>query len=353
MRDQKLREKLQILKSDLKEGRKRAHHKTLPDAMPIILELSDEEHSMDDSATKSAGDSDSSAESSENVEGREPPGALEAFSGKGVLTRELGKAGFSALAIDHKNCKDTPVARTVWLDLATKEGQMEFWSFVRSGKVQYVHFAPPCGTASRAREVRRKGCDPKPLRSTEHPDGLPGLKGDDLVRVVVANELYKFTARAAMKLDGLGIAWSIENPANSHLWETKHFKELLEASSNAAEPFHCDRVDFDMCMHGGKRPKKTSFLFGGGIDLSPLAVQCDGSHEHLPWGMTRDGSGTFATAGERNYPDLLCRRVARRAALACKATPVQKYSEAIDRAEHLEDQPGARKMSRFRNTGRP
>lgn len=59
-----------------------------------------------------------------------------------------------------------------------KEGdQLQFWDLIREGRVKYVHFAPPCGTASRAREIRRKGCDPKPLRSDEEPDGLPHLTG--------------------------------------------------------------------------------------------------------------------------------------------------------------------------------
>ena len=44
---------------------------------------------------------------------------------------------------------------------------------------QYVHFAPPCGTASRARLIQN-GDRPMPptLRNDDHPNGLPWLTTD-------------------------------------------------------------------------------------------------------------------------------------------------------------------------------
>ena len=46
--------------------------------------------------------------------------------------------------------------------------------------------------------------------------------------------------------------------------------------------------------------------------MSDLDRLCDGKHQHLPWGLTetQDGANIFATARERNYPDLFCRRIA-------------------------------------------
>ena len=93
--------------------------------------------------------------------------AIDVFNGLGMLGAELKKIGFDVLGIDVKGCKDKPLCKTIWLDLTTRQGQMEFWDHISSGKVQYVHFAPPCGTVSEAMNIRRRFIDPKPLRSAE------------------------------------------------------------------------------------------------------------------------------------------------------------------------------------------
>lgn len=218
-------------------------------------------------------------------------------------------------------------------------GQLEFWDIVREGNVAYVHFAPPCGTASAARNIRRRFIDPKPLRTAAHPDGLPDLKGTDRIRVDLANELYKFTARAIVKLEALGISWSVENPTNSLMWSTTWFREVLAKVGDEADCFHANWTHFDMCMHGGGRPKKTSFLYGGKIDLSTLSLKCDGSHSHLPWGLTRENGLAFATAAERNYPQLLGRRIAKRAAIAADTKPLPKHPVSADKEENMDAQP--------------
>ncbi len=69
-------------------------------------------------------------------------------------------------------------------------------------------------------------------------------------------------------------------------------------------------------MHGGERNKKTELMYGGPIDLQPLHAVCDGGHQHKPWGLVRGSANIFATAEERRYPMLLCKRLARRAAAA-------------------------------------
>eukprot|EP00972_Heterocapsa_arctica_P044109 6511319-Heterocapsa_arctica.AAC.1 len=63
-------------------------------------------------------------------------------------------------------------------------------------------------------------------------------------------------------------------------------------------------------MHGGDRDKLTTFRVNFD-EASALAVRCDGSHTHKPWGVVRDQSRwKFATAEETAYPHLLCRRFA-------------------------------------------
>ena len=97
-------------------------------------------------------DSDTHSVASEALDDGTEPGAMEVFCGIAHYTLELQKAGFKAVGIDHKGCKNKPKAKALWMDLSTRAGQLEFWDVVRSQNVKYVHFAPPCGTASAARK---------------------------------------------------------------------------------------------------------------------------------------------------------------------------------------------------------
>jgi hypothetical protein len=122
---------------------------------------------------------------------------LELFGGCAKLTRCLQQQDFESTAVDYTRNRSTPVAATILLDLTTVQGQTIIRRALRSGKVKFLHMAPPCGTASRAREiplaphVRAKGVrEPKPLRSAKYPSGLPTLEGSDLERVLAANTLF-------------------------------------------------------------------------------------------------------------------------------------------------------------------
>lgn len=165
-----LKRRLEEAKNRHMEKRKKKEHREAVAVAEVGLSEEEEEVSECTSITRSAQTSDS-----EEDDNGAPPQALEIFCGKAVLTSELQKAGFEATGVDYRNNKDRPVAKVVWLDLTVRDDQMQFWDWIRTGRVRYVHFAPPCGTASRAREIRRKGCDPKPLRTDEYPDGIPGL----------------------------------------------------------------------------------------------------------------------------------------------------------------------------------
>ena len=48
------------------------------------------------------------------------------------------------------------------------------------------------------------------------------LSEGDAERVMKANILYEFVAKTCRELSLEGISWSIENPANSLFWKTKH-----------------------------------------------------------------------------------------------------------------------------------
>ena len=121
--------------------------------------------------------------------------------------------GFQSVAVDH-----VPAKRWHVLQLDLREpGAQQLLSTLRCLLPALVVLAPPCGTAS-ARDIPAYGNGKRiahPLRSGQHPDGLPSLQGHDLARVTSANSLYAFAAAVAGMCSQHGIPWLIENPARS------------------------------------------------------------------------------------------------------------------------------------------
>ncbi|CAK9027785.1 Sodium channel protein 60E, partial [Durusdinium trenchii] len=179
--------------------------------------------------------------------------------------------------------------------------------------ILHAHFAPSCGTASRARERPLPGFKtaPKPLRSDAHPDGLPNLTESEHQRVSEANRSYAAMSELIFALVELGVSISIENPGNSLLWKTSFLKHLL----GKLPTYHV--CTFHHCMHGGKRDKDTAWYSFNPRDpqrdlFASLALKCNKQHQHAPWKPYVDASGKriFPTADEAAYPHLLCERVA-------------------------------------------
>ena len=243
---------------------------------------------------------------------KEKVGAMEVFCGCARMAKELQEEGFDATAIDYKFNKDKPETKAyLELDLTTAWGVAELHRLIKKKKVKVIFGAPPCGSASAARNIRRKfGPDPKPLRSAQYPDGLPDLSEADKKRIDVANNLYKVAAELALYCTDNDICWVIENPTNSLMWKTTPFLTLFEElKKRGVEPKWCH---MQMCMHGGSRDKRTSLLYDGRIvSLDTLAVECDKSHTHKAWGMTKTPGTLWATAEERNYPRTFCKRFAK------------------------------------------
>ena len=182
-------------------------------------------------------------------------------------------AGIPSVGIDFKGNKDRPRCKSVPADLSTDDGQKIFWGMVADNRAAWVHFGPPCGTASKARErrlLRADGtpasCDPQPLRSAQYPDGLPTLEGSDSLRVKTANLLYHFVATAIVRLSSMGVFWSVENPTNSLMWSTSFFVHALATTPT-------EQVQFHNCMHGGERAKKTTLLHHPSLPLQPHSPQ--------------------------------------------------------------------------------
>ena len=151
---------------------------------------------------------------------------IEIFSGSGRLTALIRKLGMRAVAVD-RSAQRTKGPVTI-LDLTKPDDLRYLLNFIESEKdnIMLVHLAPPCGTASAARNRRHKhleeaGFDlPVPLRRKEFPMGLPTLRGLDLTKVSLANDLYWATLTIAEKCIQLNVTVSIENPENSLFWLT-------------------------------------------------------------------------------------------------------------------------------------
>ena len=101
-----------------------------------------------------------------------------------------------SVGIDHITHKQVR-APMVKLDLTKASDFSLLMSKLDDEDVAWVHCAPPCGTASRARDIRRKdGFDPPAARSDAQPDGLANLTDVLQGRVQSANCLYKATSQA-------------------------------------------------------------------------------------------------------------------------------------------------------------
>ena len=142
------------------------------------------------------------------------------------------------------------------IDLSRPSGQELLWRILHRKDIGGVHLAPPCGTASRAREIRSpRGPNPKPLRSDRFPDGIPTLKGTDRVRVDKANILYRLSSEIVRYCVLHSISVTVENPARSIFWATVAFTEPLKSiRSQLSSTF------FHHCMYGSQRRKYTQLM---------------------------------------------------------------------------------------------
>ena len=132
-------------------------------------------------------------------------------------------------------------------------------------------------------------------------------------RVRLANKIYKLAIHVLVAGFGCGALASLENPSRSWLWAVLALlvKEMFPDPLHPFRQwfFNLEDCDFDMCMHGGERPKTTRLKASPGV-FTALADRCDGKHSHKPWTVQkRDGTWTFDTAAEAEYPAQLAKRM--------------------------------------------
>ena len=116
---------------------------------------------------------------------------IEVFAGAAVLCSVAKQHGMhGSIAVDklrEKNARSSIFT----LDLTLKSHKDLLKCWLDSPLLVWLHLAPVCGTASRARDIRRFPGDPPPLRSCDWPEGLPDLTDLKARRVNVANALFE------------------------------------------------------------------------------------------------------------------------------------------------------------------
>ena len=110
-----------------------------------------------------------------------------------------------------------------------------------------ILLAPPCGTASRARCIKKK-CGPPPLRPDALRNGLQNLSFIDKIKVSQANRLYHLTAQIVKFAVARNMLVCVENPQYSLFWATSFW--LQESGLLQYSVFHS-------CQYGSSRQKKT------------------------------------------------------------------------------------------------
>jgi hypothetical protein len=111
----------------------------------------------------------------------------------------------------------------------------------RAGQVCGVHIGTPCTSFSRIRGV---GAGSGPLRSSQHPLGLPHLTTDkDILQVELGNKLMKISCVIFQACVRLLVPVTLENPSTSILWLTPQVTALLRQRA-------VHRCITDFCMWG-------------------------------------------------------------------------------------------------------
>ena len=226
---------------------------------------------------------------------------IEACAGTATLSSVLKDVGFEVLPIDFGKQRNSSHLHIINLDLRKRHSWDFLAKIAMSRRMFHFHGAPPCGTASKAREIPM-GEDhhgPPQLRSEQYPLGFPWLQGVNKDRVQSANAIYVNMALFCLWLHSKSIGWSVENPGNSYIWLIDMFIQLQQFGF---------WVFFHACCHGSTRKKLTAFLTSV-VELTGLEATCQGDHPHESWGLIRDcDSWSFATSKEAAYPVQLCQR---------------------------------------------
>ena len=193
-------------------------------------------------------------------------------------------------------------------DLATTEAIKWWTDRVHSGQIVSAGGGPPCETFTIARKLDDEG--PKPLRSKEHPNGLPGLSKREWSQIHISDRLLRFLLTILHALAANGYSGFLEHPqyptwmpqvSSASIWTldtVRYFRRM-----------HCvSIVSFDQCTCGALGRKPTTLLLVRLPEVrDQLLMKGDwGRCNHAPGThgplIGRQEDGTFHTAKAKIYP---------------------------------------------------
>ena len=226
------------------------------------------------------------------------------------------------------------------------------------GEFDLGHHAPNCATFSRAREIPIRGVrnPPEPLRSEEHPQGIPSalcrlspkqrkrLQNDTLMADMSATECWKAAER--------GKGFTLEHPLRSIAMNLPSWVKLLGRDDVV-------KIEYHTCMFEGSRRKKAQALITNRRHFEKyVGLTCTGSticdrtgERHLKWrpAISQGKIVQFTTGDEREYPIGFCQAYSR--ATKCFLSPGSSFCEVFSgpnaplshsmAAEHGSVVPGA------------
>ena len=181
---------------------------------------------------------------------------IELFAGSAVLSAAAKRRGYRIMPVDYKRNRHTAKCQIVQLDCSNDHAWQVLQYIVQSCKTICVHAAPPCD----------------------------------------ADKLNEHLGNFVKFLDSEGVAWVIENPTNSLLWNLAFFAYARQRGTFA----HCHA-----CAFGSSRDKKTSFLSNRpGIKCMQKFCHDVPPHEHVPWGHNE--TQDFSVSEDAQYPETMC-----------------------------------------------
>ncbi|CAE7243715.1 unnamed protein product [Symbiodinium sp. CCMP2456] len=250
------------------------------------------------------------------------PGYLCLYSGSRGVAKAAVKAGFPwSLTFDwlHDSRQDLLDPRLQELLLKSLEGHA----------FSAVGLSPGCPTFSAA--VR------PPLRSRDHPTGLPDLPTSCLSRVCHDNKHCTFVVRVVKVAVSLGVPVWLENPEGSWLWKQPEVTDLVRS---------CHGLGFwvfDCCRFGCRWRRRTCILTT--TDLQGSKLLCSGCADHLVLRGRVAGTALNWTKVAESLPQRACEVLARALWTAVTRPGASVSSCVRDDADHIGEAkvPGPRK----------